>query len=63
MEDGKEKINVLPRRFWGDPADCVDELRRLSEFAKRQALRDRRHKSLRIQASVKKAMKGEHHGV
>lgn len=50
MADEKEKINVLPSRFYGDPADCVDEMRKLAEFAKRQAVRDRRHKSLRIQA-------------
>lgn len=54
----KEKVNVLPSRFYGDPADCVDELRRLGDFAKRQALRERRHKSMRIQASVRKAMEG-----
>ena len=56
MADEKEKINVLPSRFYGDPANCVDEIRKLGEFAKRQAIRDRRHKSLRIRASVKKAM-------
>jgi hypothetical protein len=54
----REKINVLPSRFYGDPAECVDELLRLSEFARKQAIRERRHKSLRIQGLVKKAMKG-----
>jgi hypothetical protein len=58
MVDEKEKINVLPSRFYGDPADCVDEMRKLSEFAKKQAIRDRRYKSMRIQASVKKAIEG-----
>jgi hypothetical protein len=48
---------ALPLRFYGDPADCVDEMRRISEAAKKQAERDRVHKGRRIRALVKQAMK------
>ena len=46
---------VLPARFWGDPADVCDELRRLSEFAETQRLREIGKKRRRIQAAVRQA--------
>jgi hypothetical protein len=54
-----ETMKVLPRRFYGDPVDVVDELRRISELAKKHAERDRLHKSRRIRVLVKQAMKGK----
>ena len=56
-------MTALPSRFYGDPVECVDELRRISEAAKKQAERDRLHKGRRIRALVKQAKRGEHHGV
>lgn len=54
----KEKMSALPSFMYGDPANCLDKLRGMRASAKRKAMRDRQHKSLRIQASVKKAMEG-----
>lgn len=48
---------ILPARFYGDPAECVDEMRRLVDAAKRQAERDRLHKGRRIRALVRKVMR------
>lgn len=55
---------ALPSLFYRDPAEAVDEIRKLREIAKKQAARLRRNKSLRIQAMVKQAMKngGDKHG-
>lgn len=57
-------MSVLPRRFYGDPAECVDEMRRLNDKAKRDAAQLRKNKSLRIQALVRGVMKngGDKHG-
>ena len=49
---------VLPSRFYGDPADVVDEMRRITERAKRRAVIERSNKGRRIRALVKQAMKG-----
>jgi hypothetical protein len=51
-------MSALPSRFYGDPANCVDEIRRLHEAAKKQAEKDRANKGRRIRALVKLAMKG-----
>ena len=57
-------MSALPNRFYGDPSERVDEMRRLGEEAKRQAERDRLHKGRRIRALVKQAkMKGGHRGI
>lgn len=55
---------ILPRRFYGDPSECVDEWRMISEAAKRKAARDRRNKSRRIKALVAEVMRngGGGHG-
>lgn len=50
---------VLPARFYGDPADVCDELRRLSAFAEVLRLRDIGRKRRRIQAMVKDARNGK----
>lgn len=49
-------MKALPKRFYGDPAECVDELRRLEELAKRAAERTLILKRLRIRGLVKQAM-------
>lgn len=49
---------ALPYRFYGDPAECADEMRELKKRAKRKAERDRINKGRRIRALVKLAMKG-----
>lgn len=49
-------VGVLPMRFYGDPVECVDELRRLNEMAMRKAEQDRKHKGRRIRALVKRVM-------
>lgn len=46
----------MPSRFYGNPVDCVDELRRIQEAARKKAERHRIHKSRRIRALVKLAM-------
>jgi hypothetical protein len=51
-------MSALPRRFYGNPVDCVDEMRKISRAAEIQAARDRLHKSRRIRALLKEAMKG-----
>lgn len=50
-------MSALPKRFYGDPSECVDEMRRMTERAKRDAAQMRRNKSLRIQALVRVVMK------
>ena len=49
-------MKALPARFYRDPLECVDELRRANEAAKRQADKDRLNKGRRIRALVKQAM-------
>lgn len=49
---------ALPARFYRDPAECVDELRKITEQLKRKAERDRMHKARRIQSLVRFAMRG-----
>lgn len=56
-------MTALPSMFYGDPADCVDEMRRIRAAAKKQAERDRLHKGRRIRALVKQAKRGIHHGI
>lgn len=51
-------MSALPSRFYGDPANCVDEMRKIHEAAKIQAERDRLNKGRRIRALVKLAMRG-----
>lgn len=56
--------HALPWRFYGDPAERVDEMRKLNEAAKRKAELDRLHKGRRIRALVKKVMReGGNRGV
>lgn len=57
MNDRDESC-ALPSLFYRDPAEAVDEIRRLREVAKRKADQTRKNKSRRIQALVKLAMKG-----
>jgi hypothetical protein len=56
--------NALPSMMYGDPAECVDRIRQMTAKAKRKAALDRKHKSMRIQASVRNVMKngGDKHG-
>lgn len=49
---------VLPSRFYRDPSECVDEMRKITDQTKRKAERDRISKGRRIRALVKQAMKG-----
>jgi hypothetical protein len=51
-------MTALPKVFYGDPSECVDEIRKMRDAAKRQAERNRQHKSRRIRALVKLAMRG-----
>lgn len=51
-------MSALPSFLYGDPANCVDELRRLRAAAERKQVRDRMNKSRRIQALVNQAMRG-----
>lgn len=53
-----DKTRVLPSRFYGDPSNVVDEMRRETERAKKQAERDRIKKGRRIRKLTKLAMKG-----
>jgi hypothetical protein len=45
----------LPKLFYGDPSNCIDQLRRMRQ----KYLQIRKMKSLRIQALVKQAKKGK----
>jgi hypothetical protein len=49
--------NALPSICYGDPAEFLDELRLMRAKAERKAKLDRKHKSMRIQASVRNVMK------
>lgn len=55
----EKTMRALPALFYRDPAECLDELRRMGELAKRIADRHRMHKRRRIIALVKEAMKGK----
>lgn len=55
---GSEKMSALPSFLYGDPALCMDEVRRLRAAAERKQDRERMNKSKRIQALVRQAMKG-----
>ena len=59
-----DQSGALPALFYRDPAEAVDEIRKLRDIAQKQAARLRRNKSMRIQAMVKQAMKngGDKHG-
>jgi len=56
--------NALPSMFYGNLEECVDELRLLRKKMDTAAKRDRAHKSRRIQALVRNAMRngGDKHG-
>lgn len=51
-------MTALPSRYYGDPSNVVDEMRRESERAKKQAERDRIKKGRRIRKLTKQAMQG-----
>jgi len=51
-------MSTLPKRFYGDPAERVEEMSRLKEVGQRDKERTRIWKGLRIRALVKQAMKG-----
>lgn len=66
--DGKKPVEVkvrrravltsaLPQRFYGDPAENVDEWRRVQQGAKRQAEALRKNKARRIQALTRQVKK------
>lgn len=55
---------VLPKVFYGDPAECLDEIRRMRAAADRAARRLRAHKARRIRALVREVLRngGGGHG-
>lgn len=57
-------MSALPARFYGDPANCADEMRKINVAAARQAERDRLNKGRRIRALVRGVMNngGDKHG-
>jgi hypothetical protein len=55
-------MSALPSRFYGNPMDCADEMRKITQAGKRQAERDRLHKGRRIRALVKGLMNGKSKG-
>ena len=50
-------MKILPFRFYGDPSELVDELRRLEVRELRRASQTRINKGRRIRALVKQVMK------
>ena len=50
-------MSVLPKRFYGDPSELVDELRRLEVRELRKANQTKINKGRRIRALVKQVMK------
>lgn len=64
----REIGRALPSILYGDPAETLDRIREMNDRAERKAKRkaalERKHKSMRIQASVRKAMRdgGDKHG-
>lgn len=55
---------ALPSLYYRDPAESLDGIRQMRAKAKRKAERDRKHKSMRIQAMVREAKRngGNKHG-
>lgn len=55
---------ALPSCFYRDPAESVEVINKIRKAAKRTADRERKNKSMRIQALVKQVMKsgGGNHG-
>jgi hypothetical protein len=51
-------MSALPSRFYGDPVNCADEMRKITRASEVQAERDRLNKGRRIRALVKQVMKG-----
>lgn len=56
--EGMAMSGPLPKRFYGDPAERVEEMSRLKEVGQRDRERQRIWKGQRIRALVKQAMKG-----
>jgi len=52
-------MTALPSKWYGDPADCVDELRKLRAAEKIRRELERVHKARRIRALVKLAKRGK----
>jgi hypothetical protein len=52
-------MSALPSRFYGDPVNCADEMRKISKAAEIQAERDRIHKGRRIRALVRQKIRGD----
>jgi hypothetical protein len=50
-------VTALPKRFYGDPSENVDELRKLREVDLKRKDKERVHKRRRIRALVKQVMK------
>lgn len=50
---------ALPAMMYRDPAECVDEMRRIEQAMRKRVERDKLHKGRRIRALVKQAMKGK----
>lgn len=59
-----ETGRALPALMYRDPAESLDEIRRAAQKEKRKAELERKHKSMRIQAAVRKVMRdgGDKHG-
>ena len=55
---GMEMSGPLPKRFYGDPSERVEEMSRLNKVGVRAKERIRIWKGQRIRALVKQAMKG-----
>lgn len=52
-------MTALPSRFYGDPSNCCDEWRKLTELAAKQQERIRQQKRRKIQRLTRQAMKGK----
>ena len=49
-------MTAMPRRFYGDPSDNIDELRKLRQVVKRKTENERLAKQRRIRKSVKQVI-------
>jgi hypothetical protein len=49
--------NALPSLMYRDPSESLDEIRQIRAKDKRKAELERKHKSMRIQASVRQVMR------
>lgn len=49
-------MSTLPRRFYGDPSDNIDELRKLRQVVKRKTENERLAKQRRISKLVKQVI-------